>query len=296
MTNILDVPPRLLQLFVDLCETSSISRSADNLRLSQPAASRGLALLRDALDEPLLVRSGRGLAVTPSALRLLPQVRAILRQIERLPIASGAAIADMEGVVRIATTDYGAVAAIGPALQTIEQAAPRLALEVVPLDDQVFQKLQDGRVDVALYADDPTPAGICHADLFREEHVYAVARNHPLARRRRLTKEMIETFPRLLVTIIGDRQGYVDDGSLGGAQPGLWIPYFTAAPLMLTQSEMVMALPRRAAEALRDTAGLAILSAKPPAKPFTYRLLWAEEFADDPVIAWLRCKLIEALA
>lgn len=57
-----------------------------------------------------------------------------------------------------------------------------------------------------------------------------------------------------------------------------------------------MALPRRAAEAVRDTAGLAILSAKPPGKPFIYTLLWAEEFADDPLISWLRSKLVEALA
>lgn len=95
---------------------------------------------------------------------------------------------------------------------------------------------------------------------------------------------------------MGNRQGYVDDGALGSARPGLWIPYFTAAPLLLAQSEMVMAIPRRAAEALRDTAGLAILRAKPQVKPFTYRLLWAEEFADDPVISWLRTKFVEALA
>ncbi|MFY0613018.1 MAG: LysR family transcriptional regulator [Hyphomicrobiaceae bacterium] len=288
MTHILDLPPRLLRLLVDLCETSSISRTAENLGISQPAASRGLAQLRDALGDTLLKRSGRGLVVTPSAMRIAPQVRAVLHQIERLPLGVSASPPEMRGIVRIASTDYGATVGLAPVLKSLQDAAPNIAFEVLPLDGKLFQKLLDGRLDLAFYADDPLPPGIEFVELFVEEQVYVVARHHPLARRRKLTRQDIDRFPRLLVTIIGDRYGYVDDRGQGEAQPGLWLPYFTAAPLILGQSDMVMTLPRRSAEKMKDTANLVILKLRPENKPFAYRLLWAKGFSDDPINSWLR--------
>ena len=250
--------------------------------------------MRDALGDTLLKRSGRGLVVTPAALRIAAHIRSVLHQIERLPHQIGTLSEEFSGTVRIASTDYGTTAGLAPVLGALQEAAPNVSFEVLPLDDKVFQKLLDGRLDIAFYADDPLPQGIEFADLFVEEHVFVVASDHPLSRRRKLTREEIDSYPRLLVTIIGDRYGYVDDRGLGAARPGLWLPYFTAAPLILGRSNMVMTLPRRAAEQIQTAANLVILKMRPDNRPFTYRLLWAKEFSDDPINAWLRSTITEA--
>lgn len=295
MANILDISPRLLRLFVELCETSSVSRSAENLGLSQPAASRGLALLRDALKDPLFVQSGRNIRPTSTALRLEPQIRTLLVDIESLPNSPDIQPEEMGGVVRIATTDYGAIVGLGSVIQEIQNSAPNLGIEIVPLDLQVFNRLLDGRVDLAFFADDPVPSGINFVDLFVDDYVYVVADSHPLARRRKLTVKDIEAYPRLLATIFGDRHKYVDESALGSANVGLWIPYFAAAPLILAESHMVMVIPTRAASFLRNTTKLVTLPIAPSAEPFTYRILWADCSTKDPIIGWLRDQFVQQL-
>lgn len=294
MVNILDISPRLLMLFLDLCRTSSITRSAENLGLSQPSASRNLATLRDALKDPLFIPSGRGVVPTPTALRLVPQIESMIAQYERLPGAGTASPVEMSGVIRVATTDYGAMVALGPAIRRLQTEAPNLAIEVFPLDNELFPKLLDGRLDFAFYVDDPMPAEIDFCDLFEESHVFVVSSGHPLASLKSLSRSDIDDYPRLLVNIIGDRHAYVDDRSLGRASPGLWIPYFAAAPIVLTQSDMVMALPKRAAEFLMGAAPLTLLPVEPEEAPFTYRLLWSRNVGNDPMISWARSVVQDA--
>jgi DNA-binding transcriptional LysR family regulator len=49
-----------------------VTRAAQRIGLSQSATSHALSRLRDLLGDPLLVRNGRELALTPRAARILP--------------------------------------------------------------------------------------------------------------------------------------------------------------------------------------------------------------------------------
>lgn len=60
----------LLLTLHTLLEEGSVTRAAQRLGKSQPTVSRALADLRASFDDPLLVRSGRGLTPTPFALAL----------------------------------------------------------------------------------------------------------------------------------------------------------------------------------------------------------------------------------
>ena len=48
------------------------------MNLSAPAMSRTLTRIRETLNDPILVRSGRGLVPTPRALELREQVRGVV--------------------------------------------------------------------------------------------------------------------------------------------------------------------------------------------------------------------------
>ncbi|MEZ4433755.1 MAG: LysR family transcriptional regulator, partial [bacterium] len=61
-----------------LLQEGSVSGAARRLGLSTPAVSHALARLRDRLADPLLVRAGRGMVLTPRAQALKPQVHAAL--------------------------------------------------------------------------------------------------------------------------------------------------------------------------------------------------------------------------
>jgi len=80
--NIKDLDLNLLRLFDAVWRTRSVSRAAELLDLSQPAASQGLARLRRLLGDGLFVRAGTGVAPTPRAERLALAVQQALATLE----------------------------------------------------------------------------------------------------------------------------------------------------------------------------------------------------------------------
>jgi DNA-binding transcriptional LysR family regulator len=72
----------LLVLDTVLAERS-VARAARRLHVTPSAVSNALARLRAALDDPLLVRSGRGVVPTPRAAALSPAIARALRDLDQ---------------------------------------------------------------------------------------------------------------------------------------------------------------------------------------------------------------------
>lgn len=81
MANFRTLDLNLLRLFDELMAERNLTRAADNLSMTQPAASNALKRLRDALGDPLVNRSGYGVEPTPYATALWPAIRAALDQL-----------------------------------------------------------------------------------------------------------------------------------------------------------------------------------------------------------------------
>ncbi|BBI54137.1 hypothetical protein HORIV_65580 [Vreelandella olivaria] len=97
----------LLLVFEALMRERHVTRAAETLHLSQPALSHALKRLREALDDPLLVRTENGMQPTPRALALLPVVQQALGQL-REGLAPPAMFLPGKSKRRftLATTDY----------------------------------------------------------------------------------------------------------------------------------------------------------------------------------------------
>ena len=67
-----------------LMEERNVTRAADRLGLTQSAASRMLGRLRATFDDPLFVRTSRGLTPTKRALDLAGPLREYLAGLEKL--------------------------------------------------------------------------------------------------------------------------------------------------------------------------------------------------------------------
>jgi DNA-binding transcriptional LysR family regulator len=71
-------------MFVSVCETGSVSRTAELFDLNQSTISHTLDKMRSAVGDPLFVKSGRGITPSEKALAILPRVQKILADIEGL--------------------------------------------------------------------------------------------------------------------------------------------------------------------------------------------------------------------
>ncbi len=76
--NISRVDLNLLVYFDVLLRELNVTRAADQLGISQPAMSNGLKRLRVLFDDPLLIRTSKGMTPTERASELKPVIRELL--------------------------------------------------------------------------------------------------------------------------------------------------------------------------------------------------------------------------
>ena len=81
--HINEIDLNLLRLFDAVYRTRNVSRAAELLDLTQPAASQGLTRLRALIHDPLFMRASGGVQPTPKADRLAEPVRLALVTIEQ---------------------------------------------------------------------------------------------------------------------------------------------------------------------------------------------------------------------
>src|SRR6478735_11223214 len=74
----------LLLALDGLLSQRSVTAAARRVRVTPSAMSHSLSELRDHLGDPLLVRSGRGMVLTPRAEALVGPLHALLKDAERL--------------------------------------------------------------------------------------------------------------------------------------------------------------------------------------------------------------------
>ena len=82
--NLTSLDLNLLVALDALLPEANVSRAAMRIGLSQPATSHALQRLRDVLDDPLLVRVGARMELTPRAQSLRAPLAQTLDQVREL--------------------------------------------------------------------------------------------------------------------------------------------------------------------------------------------------------------------
>ena len=304
-TDLKTVNLNLLIVLQALLDRGTVSGAADQLNLSQPAVSRSLAQLRELFDDQLFVRASHGMVPTARTEALATPLSEVLQSTIDLLATDSFTAAQSHRVFRIATTDYGATAVLAPALNRFMTLAPLGGLEVVPFAESSFDALGAGKVDLLLYGDGDIAPYMRKKILFDENYVCLVRKDHPILRQskrtalaRRMTLANYLAWPHALVTVFGGRRGVVD--ALLAKQNkvrrvGLWIPYFSVAPLMIAETDAILTIPSRVAKAFDHMSSLVEIPAPIKIERFRYFLVWHERTDKDPALVWLRNLLEEAV-
>ncbi|MFO0750291.1 MAG: LysR family transcriptional regulator [Myxococcota bacterium] len=298
MTNVNTLAALDLNLLVVLdavLATGSATRAAQRLNVTQSAVSNALRRLRDALGDPLVVRSARGLTPTPRAAAMAPTLRAWLAGglalvSERAPDADSA-----DALVRrftIATTDALAATLMPRLLPRFAKAFPRARLRVMTVDRVVLQGgLAGGEADLLVGAP-PTLAPGCRSEpLYRDRMVCILRADHPT---RRLTLEAYASLPHCEVALFGEPHDQVDRAlaRVGRSRSVLVaVPHFAVVPVVVAASDCVATLPERVARAFMGPRALRV--AKPPVAVTSEQIVtvWHRRVDDDGAVTQLRALL-----
>lgn len=134
-----------------LLSERSVSRAAARIHLSQSAVSWVLARLREHFDDPLLVRSGRHLVLTPFAAELVGPVTEILTRAHAFTaLTPGRDAVDIDRELKIVASDYMMTACLAEAIRRALDVMPNLRFDVLPLTSGAGQSLAAGDIDLLL--------------------------------------------------------------------------------------------------------------------------------------------------
>ncbi len=295
MRDIRTLDLNLLKALDALLDEHNVTRAAVRLAITQPAMSGMLTRLRNSFDDPLFVRTQRGIVPTQRALELAGPVKQVLGEVDALlqPPTFDPSTASL--TLSMAATDYGLRAVVVPFLLALRQRAPHVRLAARPVKDALVQaQLERGELDLALLTPDSTPADMYARHLFEERYVCALRQDHPDARAGHLSLDRFCALDHALVSYVGGGFSGVTDEALAKLgrtrRVTVSVGNFLILPEILRASDLVAVVPRRL---VAGVEGLALLDPPVEIPGFTKVVAWHARTHRHPGHRWLRALLFE---
>ncbi|WP_374255226.1 LysR family transcriptional regulator [Aquabacterium sp.] len=293
----------LIRVLHTVITESSVSRAAMRLQTTQPAVSVQLKRLRELTGDPLLVRSGQGMAPTNVALDLLEPASAILHH-ARSMFGHRSVVRDFDPATtthtfRIASTDYLDPFFLPELTLRLRQKAPSCKVEVLQLNAEMDyrQSLARGEVDLVI-GNWLEPSGELHLGrLISDEVVCLVSTKHPAARLPKDGKRAWSVEQYLQAEHIAPpplhpgAPGVIDDYlARQGMQRQVVVrhPHFAQLPYMVAGSLLVLTTGRRFCERFVKQLDVKILKCPVSYPAMNYYQLWHDLTHRSAASRWLR--------
>ena len=288
-----DLDGRLLQLLLAVVEEGSVTRAAQRLGVTQSAVSHLLDKLRAIVDDPLFVKSGRGIVATARAQELAVQARLLLDSMRRFVTVEQFDPARLDTTLCIAANDLQRDLLLPALFSRLRAQAPRLQLHVRPSDVPEARLLRDGHCQLVVSPRPPEASDVVQKRLFEDHYrVFFDARQRaaPLNLQDYLASEHASVVyePRRMLDI---DHWLAERGVL--RRMVVTVPGFAGVAPFLRGSPLLATLPGLLGRGLLRDLQSCEVPLPCPAMPMY--MVWHLRHQHDPVHRWLRREL-EAVA
>jgi DNA-binding transcriptional LysR family regulator len=286
-----DIDLNLLRLFDAVYRTRNVSRAAELLDLTQPAASQGLTRLRGLLHDPLFMRAAGGVQPTPKAQRMAEPVRQALAMLEQaLDESAGFDPATSHRAFRIHMSDIGEGRFLPELMAALREQAPGVRVETRPWPrDEIAAALDEGRIDFA-FGFLPMVKDTQKLQLLKDRYVVLLRQGHPFVRAARGKKgkallNLLRELEFVAVRAHADTLRIVQQLKLE-ERLRLVTEHFLVLPSIVRSTDLAAIMPRNIAHGFE--AGFAIVEPEFPQRDFAVSLHWSRRFEADGGNRWMR--------
>ncbi len=283
----------LLFIFDALLRERSVTRAGASLGMTQSAMSHSLAKLRTFFDDPLFVKTHRGVTPTPKAEALGEAVLDLMATL-RDQVLSQASF-DPEKIkrtFRLCLSDMGELVFLPTLFKALKKAAPNCRLQTQQISpDKLATALGSGDADLAIGSVRNASEGLFQEELFTHTFVSIVSpRNRDV--KRTLTREQFCEMPHVVVTLT-DRADVPYDSAIddAGIKRNIRVstPHFLFIPLLIDQHpEFVATVPRALGTVFTRHGIVKTVEPPVPLPTFALRQYWHPRFHHDTANRWLR--------
>jgi DNA-binding transcriptional LysR family regulator len=288
--NLASLDLNLLVALDALLLEANVSRAAMRVGLSQPAMSHALQRLRDVFGDPLLVRTGARMELTPRAQALRGPLSQALDQVRGLFVAEDFEAASSERQFRLMMPDLAVELLMPPLMEKISAAAPNVRLDIVPWRSSAIFSAEFARTIDMVISIGNAFKGFHRQLLYTDRDALAVRRGHPVGKKLSKRDAFLEA-RHIAVVIRGNNEDLIDTWLRGKnvERPiALVVPGYIEALHVAARTDLVAFVPGRLIAALAKPLSLATIT--PPLDPgideqFMFHPTRAQF---DPGSIWLR--------
>jgi DNA-binding transcriptional LysR family regulator len=274
---------------------ANVSRAAMRIGLSQPAASHALQRLRELIGDPLLVRSGARMELTPRALALRAPLAQALDQVRALFVPDDFDAARSERQFRLMMPDLAVELLMPPLMEKITRLAPNVTIDVVPWRGSAIFTAEFARtIDMVISIGDAFK-GFHRQLLYTDSDALAVRRGHPFANKLK-TKDGFLKARHVAVIIRGQNEDLIDSWLRAKGierRIALIVPGYIEALHVAARTDLVAFVPRRLIAALSKQ--LSLKTVAPPLDPGIDEqfMFYPTRAQMDPGSIWLRKLMLQ---
>ena len=298
----------LLTLFEVILSERHVGRAAVQLNLTPSAVSHGLGRLRRLLNDPLFLRTPKGVVPTARALALAEPVADLLAR-ARGVLSSAEPFDAAKSTRRFIIGAPDGSAFLGPLLAILHDRAPNIDIglrQLLPPQGghsverawtPVFAELETRSIDIAIAPIDRAPPRFVARTIYDEDFVVVARARHPFAARP--TLQRFCQMQHLVVSMTADPYGFVDDAlaRLGLARRvALTVPDFASALATVAETDLIAAMPRRFVAMHARRFGVVSREVPLKLRSYSIRATILKAALMDEGIAWLLDATREAVA
>lgn len=182
---------RHLRYFLAVAEELHFGKAARRVHISQPPLSQQIRQLEIDLGVQLFYRTRRKVELTEAGRMFAAEARLILEQVEHAAGLVGEANRGKHNCLVVGCSPVNSHFAVG-IIKTFAQRYPEIRVVVKSLvTPQQLEAVRNNRIDIGFATLPVDGEGLAAEPIFRERLVVALSKNHPLAKRKRLTLRVL---------------------------------------------------------------------------------------------------------
>jgi DNA-binding transcriptional LysR family regulator len=295
LMNLASLDLNLLVALDALLLEANVSRAAMRVGLSQPAMSHALQRLRDIFSDPLLVRAGARMELTPRAQGLRGPLAQTLDQVRGLFISDDFDAARSERRFRLMMPDLAVELLVPLLMEKVGVSAPNVRLDIVPWRGPAIFTAEFARTIDLVISIGNAFKGFHRQLLYTDRDALAVRRGHPVGTK--LSRRDVFLKARHVAVVIRGQNEDLIDGwlrSKGIERPiALVVPGYIEALHIVARTDLVAFVPGRLIAALAKP--LALTAVTPPLDPGIDEqfMFYPTRAQFDPGSIWLRKLMLQ---
>ncbi len=304
--NFSNLDLNLLRVLDALLSTRSTTEAGRRIGLSQPAVSAALSRLRHALNDPLLIRQGRGLTLTDYAATLRDPLRDLLDQTETLLAGPDAFDPNLsKDSFRLSGSDFYAELLMPQLANHLTQHAPNMRLQMIDMVvDQSVERLDQFGIDLAIVPMLSVPEWVESCPLHSSRFVVIARQDHPQFGTHvlpALSVAPLDPFcqaDHVMFSSKGDETGIGDEAlaRIGRRRNVMMtLPVFSGVCTAVANSDLIALVPEQIATHMAGRTKLTILSPPIETPLIQIVMIWHRRSTRSPAHRWLRNLIVDLM-